>query len=202
MEIENYQPNDRTIEDFELIDRALAGDEKAYSQLMERYRKPLYHTILKMVRNEDDAQDLTIEAFGKAFRNLPRFKKTYSFGTWLFKIATNNSIDFIRRKRLDTLSINGSSQTSEGDFLGFEVKDGGLDPYEKAIKDQKHEFVRAFVELLPGKYQTLISLRYFKEYSYEEIAAEMGMPMGTVKAQLFRARELLSDIITKSQLQL
>ncbi len=199
MEIENYQHNDRTLEDFDLIDRALLNDEKAYAILMERYRRPLYHVIFKMIRNEDDAQDLTIEAFAKAFRNLPNFKKTHSFGNWLFKIGTNSAIDFIRRRKLNTLSINGLQNNSDGENFTLEVRDSGLDPYEKAIKEQKHEVIRILVEQLPDKYQKLISLRYFKEYSYEEISDEMDLPMGTVKAQLFRAKELLIDIIHKQQ---
>jgi RNA polymerase sigma-70 factor (ECF subfamily) len=199
MEIEYYPHNEKTLEDFELIDRALLSDEKAYAFLMERYKKPLFHTILKMIRNEDDAQDLTLETFAKAFKNLPNFKKTHSFGNWLFKIGTNSAIDFIRKRKLTTLSINGLHNSSDGESFTLDVKDQGLDPYEKAIKEQKHEVIRVLVEQLPEKYQMLISLRYFKEYTYEEISVEMDIPMGTVKAQLFRAKELLLDIIQKQQ---
>ena len=97
----NRQFSDKALEDFQLIDEAtIKGDESAFAKLMERYKKPVYHMILKMVRNVDDAEDLTIEAFAKAFKSLKRFKKDYTFSTWLFRIATNNAIDFIRKKKL------------------------------------------------------------------------------------------------------
>ena len=108
MEVDR-QFSDKALRDFQLIDLATEkGDESAFAELMERYKKPVYHMILKMVRNVDDAEDLTIEAFAKAFRNLKRFKKDYTFSTWLFRIATNNAIDFIPQEetRGPTASIH------------------------------------------------------------------------------------------------
>src|SRR5690606_41251470 len=96
--------SDKAIEDFRLIDMAISGDDSAYAKLLQRYKRPVYQMILKMIRNVDDAEDLTIESFAKAFRNLNRFKKDFTFSTWLFRIATNNTIDFIRKKKLNTLS--------------------------------------------------------------------------------------------------
>ena len=151
--------------------------------------------ILKMVRNVDDAEDLTIEAFTKAFKNLYKFKKDYTFSTWLFRIATNNAIDFIRKKKLDTMSLNTSYQDESGSSMTIDVKDKNLNPQEEAIKSQKIELIQLFVTKLPAKYQRLVRLRYFKELSYEEIARELEAPLGTVKAQLHRARELLYDLI-------
>ena len=151
--------------------------------------------ILKMVRNVDDAEDLTIEAFAKAFKNLYRFKKDYTFSTWLFRIATNNSIDFIRKKRLETMSLDTSYQDESGESVTIDVEDKNLNPQEEAIKSQKKELVQLFVTKLPAKYQRLVKLRYFKELSYEEIARELDAPLGTVKAQLHRARELMYDLV-------
>jgi len=162
---------------------------------MDRYNKPVYHMILKMVRNVDDAEDLTIEAFAKAFKNLYRFKKDYTFSTWLFRIATNNSIDFIRKKRLETMSLDTSYQDESGENVTIDIEDKNLNPQEEAIKSQKKELVQLFVTKLPAKYQRLVKLRYFKELSYEEIAKELDAPLGTVKAQLHRARELLYDLV-------
>jgi RNA polymerase sigma-70 factor (ECF subfamily) len=190
------QFSDKALQDFKLIDQAVQeNDEQAFAMLMERYRKPVYHMILKMVRNVDDAEDLTIEAFTKAFRNLYKFKKDYTFSTWLFRIATNNSIDFIRKKKLDTMSLNTSYQDESGANMTIDVKDKNLNPQEEAIKSQKIELIQLFVTKLPAKYQRLVRLRYFKELSYEEIAQELEAPLGTVKAQLHRARELLYDLI-------
>jgi RNA polymerase sigma-70 factor (ECF subfamily) len=186
----------KAIQDFKLIDRAtIEGDQKAYAELMKRYKSPVYHMILKMVRNVDDAEDLTIEAFSKAFKNLHRFKKDYTFSTWLFRIATNNAIDFIRKKKLNTYSLNTSFTDDSGEAVNIDVKDANLDPEEKAIKSQKIDLVRIFVDKLPAKYQRLVKLRYFEEYSYDEIAKELDAPLGTVKAQLHRARELMYDLV-------
>lgn len=186
----------KALEDFKLIDAAVSGmDEQAYADLMKRYKKPVYHMILKMVRNVDDAEDLTIEAFAKAFKNLHKFKKDFTFSTWLFRIATNNTIDFIRKKRLKTMSLNTSFSDDSGEAVTIDVEDKNLNPQEEAIKAQKIDLVRMFVNKLPAKYQRLVKLRYFDELSYDEIAKELGAPLGTVKAQLHRARELMYDLV-------
>ncbi len=195
MEI-NKDFSQKAKEDLLLIKKANdLGDEKAYAELMKRYRKSVYHTMLKMIRNTDDAEDLTIEAFAKAFKNLKKFNPDYTFSTWLFKIATNNCIDHIRKKKLDTLSIDTSFKDSDGEAMTFEIKDVNLNPQEEAIKSQKKEIIQNIVTKLPPKYQLLVKLRYFKEFSYEEIADELDAPLGTVKAQLHRARELLYDLV-------
>lgn len=183
--------------DFILIDRAIENDDqKAYAELMMRYRRPVYHMLYKMVRNQDDAEDLTIEAFAKAFKNLAKFNPQYTFSTWLFRIATNNCIDFIRKKKLKTFSIHSSMKNDDGDSMQFEIKDDkNLNPAEEAIKQQKIEIMQLVVTKLPPKYQVLVTLRYFREFSYDEIAKEIDAPLGTVKAQLHRARELLLELV-------
>ncbi len=201
MEVTNDLPEGREFsekakKDFLLVERAKStGDEKAYAELMSRYKKPVYHMILKMIRNVDDAEDLTIEAFAKAFKNLHKFNPDYTFSTWLFRIATNNCIDFIRRKKLVTTSISSTYKDDNGDNTEMDIKDSSLTPFEETIKAQKIEIVQAVVSMLPPKYQTLVRLRYFEELSYEEIATAISAPLGTVKAQLHRARELLLDLV-------
>ena len=185
----------KALEDFKLIDMAVDGDEKAYAKLLTRYKRPVYHMILKMVRNVDDAEDLTIESFAKAFKSLHRFKKDFTFSTWLFRIATNNTIDFIRKKKLKTLSISNTFTDDDGQSVSIDVEDGRPNPQEVAIKAQKEELIQIFVNMLPAKYQKLVRLRYFNELSYEEIAQELEAPLGTVKAQLHRARELMYDLV-------
>ena len=190
------QFSDKALEDFKLIDQAVKeDDEQAFAMLMDRYKRPVYHMVLKMVRNVDDAEDLTIEAFAKAFKNLHRFKKDYTFSTWLFRIATNNAIDFIRKKRLETMSLDTSFTDDNGEAVQIDVEDKNLNPQEEAIKSQKIELIQLFVTKLPAKYQRLVKLRYFEELSYEEIAQELDAPLGTVKAQLHRARELMYDLV-------
>ena len=195
MEDLNGRFSAKAIEDFDLVDRAVGGDEKAFALLLQRYRRPVYHMVLKMVRNVDDAEDLTIEAFGKAFRSLHKFKKDFTFSTWLFRIATNNSIDFIRKRKLNTLSIDNAFTDEDGQSVPMAIQDMNLNPQDEAIKAQKEEIIRVVVGMLPAKYQKLVRLRYFQELSYEEIAEEIDAPLGTVKAQLHRARELMYDLV-------
>lgn len=190
------QFSDKALEDFQLIDEAVTNnDEQAYAKLLQRYKRPVYHMILKMVRNVDDAEDLTIESFAKAFRSLHRFKKDFTFSTWLFRIATNNTIDYIRKKKLNTLSIDNTYTDDNGESVSLEVEDENLNPQEETIRQQKAEILMVFVDKLPPKYQKLVRLRYYHELSYEEIAKELEAPLGTVKAQLHRARELMFDMV-------
>ena len=188
---------DNARQDMELVEKALQGDQQAYSRLMSRYRDAIYYILLKMVNNPTDAEDLTIEAFGKAFRNLNQYTPTFAFSTWLFKIATNNCIDFIRKRRALTISIDQDS--GDKDTLSPTIQEESPDPEEQMIKNQKAKLMRDVVNQLKPRYKDLIILRYFKEYSYEEIANELDLPLGTVKAQLFRAKELLYSIMKKKE---
>jgi RNA polymerase sigma-70 factor (ECF subfamily) len=177
--------------DFDLVIKARElQDERAYAELMEKYRDSIFYMMLKMVKNTDDADDLTIEAFGKAFNRLHQYTPNYAFSTWLFRIATNNCIDFIRKKRMNTFSLDKDINTEDGKMT-MDVRDEMLNPEERIIRKQKIRIMREIVDQLKPRYKNLVVLRYFREYSYEEIAEETDLPIGTVKAQLFRAREQL-----------
>ena len=186
--------------DYKLVQQAIRyGDQKAYAELMNNYWDSLYFMLLKMTNDPTDTDDLTIEAFGKAFRNLHQYTPDFAFSTWLFKIASNNCIDYIRKKRRNMLSLDKSLETEDGMDLSATLVSGTPDPEENYIKEQKIKLMREVVERLKPNYRTLINLRYFKEYSYEEIAEQLNLPLGTVKAQLFRAREFLYNILKHSQ---
>ncbi len=182
--------------DFLLVQKARSGDQKAYAELLGRYRDAIYFMLLKMVNNPSDAEDLTIEAFGKAFKNIGQYTPNFAFSTWLFKIATNNCIDFIRKKRAATISLDQSNDDPETTTVT--IQSDTLDPEAHLINSQKIKLLREVVNKLKPRYRTLVELRYFKEYSYEEISQELELPIGTVKAQLFRARELLFNILKTS----
>ncbi|UZD20923.1 sigma-70 family RNA polymerase sigma factor [Algoriphagus halophytocola] len=200
MEINERGFSKKALEDFDLIDQAVEKkDQQAYASLMKRYKKAVYYMILKMIRDADDAEDLTMEAFAKAFKNLHRFKKDYTFSTWLFRIATNNTIDFIRKKKLKTMSLNTTMSDDGGNSVNIDVEDDDNNPQDEYIKSQRIEMVRIFVDKLPAKYRKLVKLRYFDELSYDEIAKELEKPLGTVKAQLHRSRELLYEIAAGKQ---
>jgi len=188
--------SDKAQHDFLLVQKARSGDQKAYAELLGRYRDAIYFMLLKMVNNPSDAEDLTIEAFGKAFKNIGQYTPNFAFSTWLFKIATNNCIDFIRKKRAATISLDQSNDDPETTTVT--IQSDTLDPEAHMINSQKVKLLREVVNKLKPRYRTLVELRYFKEYSYEEISQELELPIGTVKAQLFRARELLFNILKTS----
>ena len=186
--------------DYRLVRRAVDnGDQKAYAELMSRYRDSIYFMLLKMINNKDDAEDLTIEAFGKAFNRLKQYTPNYAFSTWLFKIASNNCIDWIRKQKKKMLSIDNPIGTDDGDEMTIEIRSQGPDPVDVVMKDEKNLVIREVVEKLKPRYRILIEMRYYKEYSYEEIATELDLPLGTVKAQLFRAREFLMNMMQNSK---
>ena len=190
--------SEKAVYDLALVRRAVdKNDQKAYAELMSRYRDSIYFMLLKMINNKDDAEDLTIEAFGKAFNRLKQYTPNYAFSTWLFKIATNNCIDFIRKRKANIVSIDQNIDDQEGQYISptSMLSSGNPDPEEKLIKEQNIQLIQDIVSKLKPRYRKLVELRYFKEYSYEEIADELNLPLGTVKAQLFRARELLSNIL-------
>jgi RNA polymerase sigma factor (sigma-70 family) len=185
--------SEKAQQDFKLVLKAIDGDQKAYADLLGRYRDAIYFMLLKMVNNAVDAEDLTIEAFGKAFKSIHQYAPNFAFSTWLFKIATNNAIDFIRKRRANLISID-QSHDEEGS-IHVSIQDNEPDPEESIINQQKVKMMRSIVSKLKPRYRRLIELRYFSEYSYEEISEELDLPIGTVKAQLFRARELLYNIL-------
>jgi RNA polymerase sigma-70 factor (ECF subfamily) len=187
--------------DYKLVKRAVEEkDQAAYAELMERYRESIYYMLLKMVNNPDDAEDLTIEAFGKAFNRLKQYQPNYAFSTWMFKIASNNCIDFIRKERKKrTMSIDTGMENDDGDNMTYDIESDARDPEAEMIRNQKMKAMRQVVEKLKPRYKQLVILRYFKEYSYEEISQELDLPLGTVKAQLFRARDFLQNLMKNTK---
>jgi RNA polymerase sigma factor (sigma-70 family) len=182
-----------------IINDARKGDAKAFKALLARYQKSVYYLILKMVHSPDDAEDLTQEAFIKAFSSIHKFDNKYAFSTWLFRIATNTTIDFLRKQKVKVYSIDAPLNPEEGNAPAFHIEDTATSPQEQIFKKERGEILNQVILQLPPKYQTLIELRYFKELSYEEIAQNLDIPLGTVKAQLFRARELLNAALAKIQ---
>ena len=198
----NEKLSSKAIHDYKLIRKALdEADQKAYAELMSRYHDSVYFMLLKMVKNKEDADDLTIEAFGKAFKRLRQYSTSYAFSTWLFKIASNNAIDFMRRKRNEgmSFSIDQTYENEEGGESKMNIRDELPDPEENIIKKQKIKLLRDVVEKMKPKFKTLVEMRYFEELSYEEISVRTGLPVGTVKAQLFRAREFLYNVLKNSE---
>ena len=191
--------SDKAKQDLVLVEEAKKGKQAAYAELMDRYRDSIYFTMLKMVKNTDDADDLTIEAFGKAFNRLEQYSPSFAFSTWLFKIASNNSIDFIRKKRIQVTSMDSGFSNSDGESIQIDARSTCLNPEETIFHGQRIDHMRLLVSKLKPKYRELVEKRYFEEMSYEEIAEEMNLPLGTVKAQLFRARDFLASMLDKTK---
>ncbi len=187
------------IRDYQLIKAAIEGeDQHAYAELMGLYWDTIYFMLLKMSGNREDAEDLTIETFVKAFGNLSQYTSDYAFSTWLFRIATNHCIDFIRKRKKNVLNKDGNEDLGNPDKLE-NLQDQSGSPDKSLIRGQKVAVVRQVVDRLKPRYQKLVRLRYFDEKSYDEIAVELNLPLGTVKAQLFRARDLLYKILDGAQ---
>lgn len=177
-------------EDTTLIQRALKGDQSAFARLREKYHDAIYNLIYRMIREKDEVEDLTQEAFIKAFGSLASFNDEYAFSTWLYKIATNNCIDHIRRKKLQTFSIDKPVETRENDIV-FELPDSTYEPDQDMISRQRKKLLDDAIHSLPPKYRQVIIMRHQEEMEYQEIAKILKLPLGTVKAHIFRAREML-----------
>jgi RNA polymerase sigma-70 factor (ECF subfamily) len=173
--------------DAELLEAARIGDQKAYTALMEKYKKPVYHLVLRIVKSAEDAEDLMIEAFAKAFDHLDQYSPAYAFSTWLYKITSNTCIDFLRRKKIDKVSLDQKENT----FLASLLLSTGSDPEKEMIRSQRIDKLQHAVSSMDEIFSRVITLRYFKEYSYEEISEELDIPIGTIKVQLHRAKKLL-----------
>jgi RNA polymerase sigma-70 factor (ECF subfamily) len=177
-------------EDYQTIQDALRGDNRAYRKLMDKYHDAIYSFIFRMVHDREQVEDLTQEAFIKAFGSLKNFNEEFAFSTWLYKIATNNCIDYIRKRKLQMYSIDKPVESRDSEYV-FELPDDSYEADRDVIADQRSVLIRNAIDKLPEKYRRVILLRHTEEKSYEEIARMLKLPIGTVKAHIFRARELL-----------
>lgn len=178
-----------SLQDDHWVVLAVKGNEKAYSELTQKYQKPLYFHVRKMIRNPDFAEDLVQDIFLKAFKSLKNYKNDYAFSTWLYRIATNHTIDYLRKKKLETLSIHADESDDTHATIQLADEDSFTD--EPMIKRERKNKVHEAIDQLPEKYKEVILKRHIEEKSYQEISEEMDIPLGTVKAHIFRARELL-----------
>ncbi len=191
---EKKNAEEKRAEDQQLIQRARKGDQKAFEALLNKYKNLVYHVMMRMVRNPQEAEDLSQEAFIKAFNALNSFNEEYAFSTWLMKIATNNCIDFLRKKKLRTYSIDEPIQYKE-EQVQMELPDQEPTPEKQLLSDERSKMIDEAIESLPPRYRYVIVLRHKEEKSYEEIADILKLPLGTVKARIFRAREMLNKHI-------
>ena len=176
------------------VAKALAGDQSAYAALVKKYTNALRYHIARTVHSAHEVDDLVQECFIKAFGALGSYSSGYAFSTWLYKIATNHAIDFLRKKRLTTVSLEVSSPSGDG-HTQMALPDEEYRPDKHLVRDQRRELIRAAIDRLSPKYRRVIVLRHEKEMTYEEIARELHLPLGTVKAHIFRARKQLYKLL-------
>jgi len=183
-------------EDSRLITAALKGDQTSYRKIMKKYHDQVYNLLYRMIHEKDEVEDLTQEAFIKAFQSLHNFNEEFAFSTWLYKIATNNCIDYIRKKKLQTFSIDKPVESKDGEY-GYEIPDTTFEPDRWLIQGQKSRILEDAINALPEKYRQVILMRHVEDKEYQEIADELDLPLGTVKAHIFRAREILYKKLKK-----
>lgn len=193
------RPSKQALLDLKIVKDVLDGNASSFQKLMDRYFDIIYYTILKIVYSKKEAEELTLEVFSKAYQNLGSYSKDYAFSTWLFSIATNRGIDHIRRKKVTTVTIEEESK--EGYESVVLVSDSQQHPDELLIKQQISGALRSLVDELKPFWHDLIEMRYYKELSYEEIAAQLDIPMGSVKNQLYRAKKKLSELAEKKHIE-
>ncbi len=189
-DIKRESASESSLEDDKLVAAAMEGDESAYAQLVDKYQRALFFHIAKMVKEKSHIEDLVQESFMKAFGNLKSYNTDYAFSTWLYRIATNHSIDYLRKRKLQTMSIDDPVKTKEGE-IEVQLPDENSDTDRGIIRKQRKKIIQQSIENLPEKYRQVIQMRHMEEKSYQEISELLELPLGTVKAHIFRAREML-----------
>lgn len=184
-------------EDQTLIEQAILGNQQAFTALMIRHQHTVKRTIQKMVTGQEDVEDLVQEAFGKAFQNLDSYRPHFAFSTWLHRIAVNHCIDHLRRKKRISPFVDIHAESLQNEEFASSMAASVLNPEEIIIRQQRHEHMRKLMLRLSPRYREILELHYFDGLSYEEIAQAMGTPMGTIKAQLHRAREAMWVMLQK-----
>ena len=194
---DNTCQTEKAKRDYLLLRRALdENDQQAYAELMSLYRDSIFYMLVRMVKNKDDAEDLTLMTFGKAFRYLDKYTPKYAFSTWLYRIALNNSIDFLRMKNNMPQYFEEDLYTSNTTSIVDQSEDNmQRTPEEEIIDKQRLQLLRAAVSELPEKYRKVIELRYYEDLAYEEISERLGLSLSNVKIQIMRAKQMLSELM-------
>ncbi len=181
-----------------LVRRCLAGDERAFRELVERYQPQVYSLALHMVRRVEDAEDVTQETFIRVFRALGRYDLARPFGAWLMTITSRLCIDHIRRRKFSPISLTQREPGSDEEY-SIDVRDPGLKPDERVVHAEEERRSVELIDSLPPHYRIVVLLRHQQQLSYEEIAEALTLPLGTVKARIHRARALLKERIERTR---
>ncbi|MEJ2236947.1 MAG: sigma-70 family RNA polymerase sigma factor [Gemmatimonadales bacterium] len=187
-----------TATDQEVVERAREGVEPAYRELIRRYQRPVFSLIYRMVRDRELAEDLAQETFVKVLNAIDRYRPEFKFSSWVFKIANNSAIDHLRKKELDTLSLEGGPDATTPDRLeatALQIGDSGESPLEELEARELGSAIETAIGKLRPEYRTCIILRHVEGRPYDEIAEILGLPLGTVKTYIHRARAELRELL-------
>lgn len=190
MSVEPLDPTDEA-----LVRSILSGDRDRFEVLVERYQTRLVNYLYRMVRNLEEAHDLTQEVFIRVYQALDRYDSQYRFSTWLFRVAQNAAIDVIRKRRIQLVPLTRRADEGSESTVDLELPDGQPSALETLQGRELDASIRSAIDALPWEYRELILLRHYGELAYEEIAEAKGMPLGTVKNKLFRARQMLKGAL-------
>ena len=179
-----------SLADYELVDTAVKGGEASFEELVRRYQRPIAAYVYRMIGDYDAALDLTQDVFIKVYNSLARYRCEYKFSTWIYKIAHNAAIDHMRRYAVREQALANSP---DGDRRENSVESNRPTPEQESEKEERRSGIESVVRSLPAAYRELIVLRHSHDLSYDEIAEVTGLPLGTVKNRLFRARDAMRD---------
>jgi RNA polymerase sigma-70 factor (ECF subfamily) len=183
---------DETKDISQLIRLAKEGNQRAFNDLLNFYWKDVYRFQLSKGQNDDEAEDITIKTFARAFDKIDTFDENFKFKTWLMTISNNLYIDQMRKKKTETISIHKNPTEIH------EIVDEDPSPADKLIQEQNLAQLKAYIRQLKPHYQVVINMRFFQDLSYKEMAEKIGEPMNNIKVKLLRAKKLLAEIITNS----
>ncbi|MBN2071464.1 MAG: sigma-70 family RNA polymerase sigma factor [Candidatus Krumholzibacteriota bacterium] len=186
-------------EDAILVERCLKGDEKAFEELLTKYRNPVYSICFRMVKNHSDAEDLAQDVFIRTFNVLDRYNPSYPFSSWLYRITSNLCIDFIRRRKSGVYSLDEPVSGSDGE-MSRQLPAETVNPDRELENREMMEVLNQAIAELPDHYRIIVILRHQEQLSYEEISDNLGIPLGTVKARIHRARNLIKSVFIKKGL--
>jgi RNA polymerase sigma-70 factor (ECF subfamily) len=182
--------------DIELVAQARGGSQAAFREIVRRYQRPIYNLIVRIVRDRAAAEDLSQDTFLKAFSRLHLYDPQYKLSNWLFKIAHNTVVDFLRQRKPAAQPLESLTRGDRGSPA--ELHDtAACDPFESLARAELAEMLNRAVGGLRAEYRQVIVLRYHEDLSHEEISSIMGIPVGTVKSHLHRAREELADALRR-----
>ncbi|HRN52718.1 MAG TPA: sigma-70 family RNA polymerase sigma factor [Gemmatimonadaceae bacterium] len=184
--------------DADVVSLAQRGNEGAFRELIRRYERPVFSLIYRMVRDSAAAEDLAQDSFIKVLNHLDKYRPEFKFSSWLFKIANNVAIDFLRKRQLDTISIDGSphaSTAAEVEATSIELSDSAESPLDELASRELGAIIEQAIAQLRPEYRNCIMLRHVEGRSYEEIAATLDLPLGTVKTYIHRARHQLREAL-------